>query len=130
MITQIFKLVDKLIPDPDLKQKVKAEIASKEHELDTQQLDGIFREAVELAKHPSVYVSGARPTIIWVFAVSAALSALTYFGLVVGLATGALDAANAGYLDEVRYFAQGSWTACGGIFGLRTVDFFTGKARR
>jgi hypothetical protein len=56
------KVLDKFVEDKDLKKKL-------EHELQTQMvsLDLAQAEAnIEQAKHPSIFVSGARPAIMWV----------------------------------------------------------------
>ena len=56
------KVLDKFVEDKDLKKKL-------EHELQTQMVSLDLAQAqanIEQAKHPSIFVSGARPAIMWV----------------------------------------------------------------
>jgi len=56
------KVLDKFVEDKDLKKKL-------EHELKTQMVSLDLAQAqanIEQAKHPSIFVSGARPAIMWV----------------------------------------------------------------
>ena len=79
------KVLDKFVEDKDLKKKL-------EHELQTQMMSLDLAQAqanIEQAKHPSIFVSGARPAIMWVccFALAwqfilAPISILDYYYLV------------------------------------------------
>ena len=54
------KVLDKFVEDKDLKKKL-------EHELQTQMVSLDLAQAqanIEQAKHPSIFVSGARPAIM------------------------------------------------------------------
>jgi len=56
------KVLDKFVEDKDLKKKL-------EHEFQTQMVSLDLAQAqanIEQAKHPSLFVSGARPAIMWV----------------------------------------------------------------
>lgn len=56
------KVLDKFVEDKDLKKKL-------QHELQTQMVSLDLAQAqanIEQAKHPSIFVSGARPAIMWV----------------------------------------------------------------
>ena len=56
------KVLDKFVEDKDLKKRL-------EHELQTQMVSLDLAQAqanIEQAKHPSIFVSGARPAIMWV----------------------------------------------------------------
>jgi hypothetical protein len=56
------KVLDKFVEDKDLKTKLEAEIKSQVISLDLAQAQA----NIEQAKHPSLFVSGARPSIMWV----------------------------------------------------------------
>ena len=56
------KVLDKFVEDKDLKTKLEAELKSQVISLDLAQAQA----NIEQAKHPSLYVSGARPSSMWV----------------------------------------------------------------
>ena len=56
------KVLDKFVEDKDLKTKLEAEIKSQVISLDLAQAQA----NIEQAKQPSLFVSGARPSIMWV----------------------------------------------------------------
>mgnify|MGYP003635264054 FL=1 len=56
------KILDKFIEDKDLKTKLEAELNQQLVSLDLAQAQA----NIEQAKHPSIFVSGARPAIMWV----------------------------------------------------------------
>ena len=56
------KVLDKFVEDKDLKTKLEAEIKSQVVSLDLAQAQA----NIEQSKHPSLFVSGARPSIMWV----------------------------------------------------------------
>lgn len=56
------KVLDKFVEDKDLKTKLDAELRSQLINLDALQAQA----NVEQAKHPSIFVAGARPAIMWV----------------------------------------------------------------
>ena len=58
------KVLDKFIEDKDLKTKLNAELKSQVISLDLAQAQA----NIEQAKHPSIFVSGARPAIMWICA--------------------------------------------------------------
>ena len=58
------KVLDKFVEDKDLKTKLNAELKSQMIQLDLAQAQA----NIEQAKHPSVFVSGARPSIMWICA--------------------------------------------------------------
>ncbi len=64
------KVLDKFVEDKDLKTKLNAELKSQMIQLDLAQAQA----NIEQAKHPSVFVSGARPSIMWICAFALALS--------------------------------------------------------
>jgi len=56
------KVLDKFVEDKDLKTKLEAELKTQLITLDLAQA----QVNIEQAKHPSIFVSGARPSIMWV----------------------------------------------------------------
>ncbi len=56
------KVLDKFVEDKDLRVKLESELKSQIIALDMAQAQA----NIEQAKHPSVFVSGARPAISWV----------------------------------------------------------------
>jgi|TARA_E500000081_G_scaffold52833_1_gene55875 hypothetical protein len=58
------KVLDKFVEDKDLKAKLEAELKSQIVSLDLAQAQA----NTEQAKHPSVFIAGARPAIMWICA--------------------------------------------------------------
>tara|TARA_R100001163_G_C5012950_1_gene158246 strand:+ start:99 stop:509 length:411 start_codon:yes stop_codon:yes gene_type:complete len=58
------KVLDKFVEDKDLKTKLQAELKQQMVSLDLAQAQA----NVEQAKHPSIFVSGSRPAIMWICA--------------------------------------------------------------
>ena len=58
------KVLDKFIEDKDLKTKLAAELKSQVISLDLAQAQA----NIEQAKHPSIFIAGARPAIMWICA--------------------------------------------------------------
>ena len=58
------KVLDKFIKDKDLKTKLSHELKSQIVSLDLAQA----QTTLEQSKHPSVFVAGARPAIMWICA--------------------------------------------------------------
>ena len=58
------KVLDKFIEDKDLKTKLEAELKAQIVSLDLAQAN----TNLEQAKHPSIFVAGARPSIMWICA--------------------------------------------------------------
>jgi hypothetical protein len=56
------KVLDKFVGDKDLKAKLEAELSTQLISLDLAQAQA----NIEQARHPSIFVSGARPAIMWV----------------------------------------------------------------
>ena len=65
------KLLDKFVEDKDLKRKLTHELKKEMIALDK----GQIQVNLEQAKHPSLFVAGARPSIMWI----CALGLLTQF---------------------------------------------------
>lgn len=77
LIAPVVGLLDKFIPDADLKNKLAHQVATMAEthlqELNKAQIDANIAQA----KNPSIFVSGARPAIMWI----CALGLLTQFFL-------------------------------------------------
>ena len=58
------KVLDKFVEDKDLKTKLEAELKQQMISLDLAQPQA----NIEQAKHPSIFVAGARPAIMWICA--------------------------------------------------------------
>jgi len=58
------KVLDKFVEDKDLKTKLAAELKTQLISLDLSQAE----TNLEQAKHPSIFVAGARPSIMWICA--------------------------------------------------------------
>ena len=58
------KVLDKFVEDKDLKTKLSHELKSQIVSLDLAQAQA----NIEQAKHPSIFVAGARPSIMWICA--------------------------------------------------------------
>tara|TARA_E500000318_G_scaffold70345_1_gene65080 strand:- start:194 stop:592 length:399 start_codon:yes stop_codon:yes gene_type:complete len=56
------KILDKFVEDKDLKTKINGELRKQTLALAQEQA----KANTEQAKHPSIFVSGARPAIMWV----------------------------------------------------------------
>ena len=77
------KILDKFVEDKDLKTKLDAELRTQLISLDALQA----QTNIEQAKHPSIFVSGSRPAIMWICAFALAwqyiLAPITSWALVV-----------------------------------------------
>lgn len=66
LVGPITKLLDKVIPDKDAREKMAHEIATlaadQAHEITLAQI----KVNEESARHPSLFVAGARPATIWI----------------------------------------------------------------
>ena len=58
------KVLDKFVEDKDLKTKLEAELKTQMVSLDLAQAQA----NIEQAKHPSIFVAGSRPAIMWICA--------------------------------------------------------------
>ena len=77
LLQPVSKLLDKAIPDADLKRKLSHDIAMMAEKSAAEAVKGQLQANIEQAKHPSLFVSGARPAIMWI----CALGLLTQFFL-------------------------------------------------
>jgi len=62
LIGPVFGILDKFVQDKDLKQKLAHELKTELHRANMAQIE----VNKEQAKHSSLFVSGARPAIMWV----------------------------------------------------------------
>jgi len=77
LIGPVVGLLDKFIPDADLKTKLAHQISSMAESHAAELAKGQLEANVVQAKHPSIFVSGSRPAIMWI----CALGLLTQFFL-------------------------------------------------
>lgn len=117
----IDEVIDRIVPDKNEAQRLKAAVRDQEHEQAMTDAAGRWAEAVELAKHPNFFVSGARPFGIWI--INCALILTILFALY-------QEEWGGGATDFVQKLIQGELTAFGILYGIRGVEIFGGKARR
>ncbi len=134
----VFEILDKVIPDADKKQDIAFKLATlaedRAHDLALAQIE-VNKEA---AKHPSMFVAGARPAAIWVCVA----------GLAMQVILRALGYGIAVYFAALQYFAEDPSTivpfvlpaapvlvdlallgALLGLGGARTIEKITGVER-
>ena len=75
LIDPVSNVLDKVIEDKDQKAKLAHEIATMAERFHHEQAMTQSEANVEQAKHPSLFVAGARPAIMWI----CALGLLTQF---------------------------------------------------
>jgi len=75
LIDPVSNVLDKVIEDKDQKAKLAHEIATMAERFHHEQAMAQSKANVEQAKHPSLFVAGARPAIMWI----CALGLLTQF---------------------------------------------------
>ena len=75
LIDPVSNVLDKVIEDKDQKNKLAHEIATMAERFHHEQSIAQSEANVEQAKHPSLFVAGARPAIMWI----CALGLLTQF---------------------------------------------------
>lgn len=132
-IGTVIESVGKIASDLITTDKERLELALREKELD-QRLD-LAQIGVNTAEaqHPSIFVAGARPAILWVGAVAMAWTYIVHPMLVWGWAL--LQAANlipAGLTPPPTLEADTLWVIVSGILGLggfRTFEKAKGVAR-
>ena len=72
------KLLDKLIPDKDLREKLNAELLRASQDNDFQLALGQLKVNEAEASHPSIFVSGWRPFIAWICGIGLAYNFIVY----------------------------------------------------
>ena len=63
-------VIDRLVPDKNLQAKVKAEMEKSLVEAEAKGMLAQSQANIEAAKHRSIFVSGARPSILWICAIA------------------------------------------------------------
>lgn len=116
------KVLDKFVEDKDLRTKLDAELKSQLINLDALQA----KANIEQAKHPSLFVAGARPAIMWICAFALAwqyiLAPITSWALVVWYPMITLPALET---EELT----GLIMALLGLGSMRTVEKWKGVSR-
>lgn len=120
----IASVLDKIIPDPEARNKAKAEIelalATSDLQKELKQLD----INVESAKSSSVFVAGARPAILWV-----CTSIFAYHYLCYPLLTTILHLHGVNTNELPLFNLEAIWPVLGGLLGLsglRSFDKYNG----
>lgn len=134
LIDPISRLLDKLIPDPDAREKARAELVKSERELDLREIE-LALQADQMqasinqqeAGSASLFVAGWRPFIGWVCGV-----AFAYHFVLQPLLAFAI--ANTGRKAELPQFdIQALYTVLMGMLGLgglRTFEKIRGAAEK
>lgn len=116
------KVLDKFVEDKDLRTKLDAELKAQLINLDALQA----KANIEQAKHPSLFVAGARPAIMWICAFALAwqyiLAPITSWALVVWYPMITLPALET---EELT----GLIMALLGLGGMRTAEKWKGVSR-
>jgi len=116
------KVLDKFVEDKDLRTKLDAELKAQLINLDALQA----KANIEQAKHPSLFVAGARPAIMWICAFALAwqyiLAPITSWALVVWYPMITLPALET---EELT----GLIMALLGLGSMRTVEKWKGVSR-
>jgi len=66
LINPVSKLLGKFIEDKDVKNKLAHDLATMAERHAQELAKGQIQANVEQAKHPSLFVAGARPAIMWI----------------------------------------------------------------
>ena len=116
------KVLDKFVEDKDLKTKLNAELKQQMVSLDLAQAQA----NVEQAKHPSIFVSGSRPAIMWICAFGLGWQYVFQPVFVWGIAISGADIA----IPIIH--TEGLMTltlSLLGLGGMRSAEKFKGVAR-
>lgn len=126
-IPSLFGLIDKVIPDKNAAKKAKAslEMLAAKGELDLMLKQ--IEVNIEQAKNPSVFVSGARPAILWICGAVFGYHYLLYPILQSVAALNGFD------ISVLPTFDTGAlWPVLGGLLGIggmRSYEKSKGTAR-
>jgi hypothetical protein len=116
------KVLDKFVEDKDLKTKLAHELKSQIVSLDLAQAQA----NIEQAKHPSVFIAGARPAIMWICAFGLGWQFVFQPIAIWGLAVSNLDIV----LPQIQ--TEGLMTltlSLLGLGGMRTAEKWKGVQR-
>lgn len=127
LIPGLFGMIDKVIPDKDaaLKAKASLEMLAAKGELDI--MIKQIEVNIEQAKSPSLFVSGARPAILWI---CGAVFAYHYLLYPILQSVAALNGADITVLPTFDTAAL--WPVLGGLLGIggmRSYDKIKGVAK-
>ena len=122
LIGPVTGLLDKFVEDKDLKTKLEAELKTQLISLDLAQAQA----NIEQAKHPSIFVSGARPAIMWVCCFALGwqfiLAPISSWGLAIWYPVIVLPVLDTQSLMTLMLSLLG-------LGGMRTVEKWKGVAR-
>lgn len=139
LVTLGFSLVDKLIPDPQAKQQAQLKLLELQQQGDLADLNAQLQLASNQAdinkieaSNPNLFVSGGRPAIIWVGAISLACYYVPYALVSTGL--WAYESIQVGHLLPRPEMGIGDLLGLImpllGVAGLRSLDKFNGVASK
>ena len=120
------KLLDKIIPDKDAREKAQAELIKAAQDQDLQKALGQLRVNEKEAEHPSIFVAGWRPFIGWTCGV-----ALVYNFIVYPLLQWAVVVAGSDIVPPPLFSENLMELVLGmlGLGALRTYEKFKGVQR-
>lgn len=120
LVGPITGLISKFVPDKDKAAALAHDIATLADKQAHDQIIAQIKVNEEQAKHPSLFVSGARPFILWVCGIAMANNYLIVpYAVAAGLAVPSLD------LGEMMPVLMGIL----GLGGMRSFDRSRGVAR-
>lgn len=133
LIPAVSTLLDKLIPDPEAREKAKLELLKTERESDLEEFrlalsaDQMQTEINKIeANHPDLFVSGWRPFIGWVCGVAFAYHFILQPLLAFAIANAGGEVRLPGFdMDALSTVLMGML----GLGGLRTIEKIRGNAR-
>lgn len=121
------KILDKLIPDKDLREKLQAELIAKAQDQDFQLSLGQIQINTEEAKHSNIFVSGWRPFCGWVCGVALCYNFIIYPLMLWLVASyGATFTPPPLFSEHLMELVTGML----GIAGLRTYEKYKGVASK
>lgn len=127
LIPGLNTLIDKLVPDKAAAAKAKAELELLAAKGDLDLLIKQIEVNTEEAKHPSIFVAGARPAILWICGVTFGYHYLLYPIIQTFAALYGFD------VSQLPVFDLGAlWPVLGGLLGLggfRTYEKIKGVSR-
>lgn len=115
IIGVVGSIIDKIIPDKAKAEQAKLELVLRQQEiqaaLDTKQIE----VNVEEAKHPNIFVSGARPFILWVCGIAFAYHFVLYPIVKLIMVSSGHD------INFPVFDMESLMTVLGGLLGLGTL---------
>lgn len=115
IIGVVGSIIDKVIPDKAKAEQAKLELALREQEIQAALATKQIEVNVEEAKHPSIFVSGARPFILWVCGIAFAYHFVLYPIVKLIMVSSGHD------INFPVFDMESLMTVLGGLLGLGTL---------